>query len=301
MAGAAFVAFFATSCATAASSQTLFGGWFERDRVLFGQSAPYGQALLQTEQPNADGELAPALQRQIVPYPGKEAPGTVIVDTPHTFLYLTLGGGKAVRYGIGVGRRGFTWSGVERISRKSEWPDWIPPAEMIARQPYLRRWVGGGPGNPLGARALYLGNTDYRIHGTNNPASIGTQVSSGCIRMRNDDVIDLYRRVGRHEGDRAARRSAQRGKRHVGRCPSRCVDRAQQRRRRDDGADRRRPTRLGYLCARRVERESQFTRSLLSERAAQPNGGVPDGCRQKCRRSALCDDESMIRKSLPRT
>jgi lipoprotein-anchoring transpeptidase ErfK/SrfK len=195
LAGAAFVAFFATSCATAASSQTLFGGWFERDRVLFGQSAPYGQALPQTEQPNADGELAPALQRQIVPYPGKEAPGTVIVDTPHTFLYLTLGGGKAVRYGIGVGRRGFTWSGVERISRKSEWPDWIPPAEMIARQPYLPRWVGGGPGNPLGARALYLGNTDYRIHGTNNPASIGTQVSSGCIRMRNDDVIDLYRRV----------------------------------------------------------------------------------------------------------
>ena len=108
---------------------------------------------------------------------------------------MTLGGGKAVRYGIGVGRKGFTWSGVERISRKSEWPDWIPPAEMIARQPYLPRWVGGGPGNPLGARALYLGNTDYRIHGTNNPASIGTQVSSGCIRMRNDDVIDLYRRV----------------------------------------------------------------------------------------------------------
>ena len=108
---------------------------------------------------------------------------------------MTLGGGKAVRYGIGVGRRGFTWSGVERITRKSEWPDWIPPAEMIARQPYLPRSVGGGPGNPLGARALYLGNTDYRIHGTNNPASIGTQVSSGCIRMRNDDVIDLYRRV----------------------------------------------------------------------------------------------------------
>jgi lipoprotein-anchoring transpeptidase ErfK/SrfK len=195
LAGAAFVAFFATSCATSALSQTLFGGWFERDRVLFGQSAAFGQVVPQTEQPNADGELAPALQRQIVPYPGKEPAGTIIVDTPHTFLYLTLGGGKAVRYGIGVGRKGFTWSGVERISRKSEWPDWIPPAEMIARQPYLPRWVGGGPGNPLGARALYLGNTDYRIHGTNNPASIGTQVSSGCIRMRNDDVIDLYRRV----------------------------------------------------------------------------------------------------------
>jgi lipoprotein-anchoring transpeptidase ErfK/SrfK len=195
LAGAAFVTFFATSCATSAWSQTLFGGWFERDRALFGQSAALGQAVPQAAQPNPEGDLAPALQRQIVPYPGKEPAGTIIVDTPHTFLYLTLGGGKALRYGIGVGRRGFTWSGVERISRKSEWPDWIPPAEMVARQPYLPRWVGGGPGNPLGARALYLGNTDYRIHGTNNPASIGTQVSSGCIRMRNDDVIDLYRRV----------------------------------------------------------------------------------------------------------
>jgi lipoprotein-anchoring transpeptidase ErfK/SrfK len=295
LAGAAFVAFFATSCATAASSQTLFGGWFERDRVLFGQSAPYGQALPQTEQPNADGELAPAPQRQIVPYPGKEAPGTVIVDTPHTFLYLTLGGGKAVRYGIGVGRRGFTWSGVERISRKSEWPDWIPPAEMIARQPYLPRWVGGGPGNPLGARRL--SHSRHQQSGLDRHASLQRLHPHAQRRCHRS----LSSRVGRHEGDRAARRSAQRGKRYVGRCPSRCVDRAQQRRRRDDGADRRRPTRLGYLCARRVERESQFTRSLLSERAAQPNGGVPDGCRQKCRRSALCDDESMIRKSLPRT
>jgi lipoprotein-anchoring transpeptidase ErfK/SrfK len=195
LAGAALVACLAMSFATSASSQSLFGGWFERDRALFGQSAAFGQALPQTGQSNAGDELAPALQRQIVPYPGKEPAGGVIVDTPHTFLYLTLGGGKALRYGIGVGRRGFTWSGVERISRKSEWPDWIPPADMIARQPYLPRWVGGGPGNPLGARALYLGNTDYRIHGTNNPASIGTQVSSGCIRMRNEDVIDLYRRV----------------------------------------------------------------------------------------------------------
>jgi L,D-transpeptidase catalytic domain len=108
----------------------------------------------------------------------------------------TLGAGKAVRYGIGVGREGFTWSGIETISRKSEWPDWIPPAEMIARQPYLPRWVGGGPGNPLGARALYLGNTAYRIHGTNDPHSIGKHVSSGCIRLRDADVIDLYDRVG---------------------------------------------------------------------------------------------------------
>ena len=135
-------------------------------------------------------------QRQIVSYTGAEPAGTTIIDTAHTMLYLTLGNGKALRYGIGVGRKGFTWSGVEKISRKSEWPDWIPPAEMISRQPYLPRWVGGGSGNPLGARALYLGDTDYRIHGTNNPASIGKHVSSGCIRMRDADVIDLYDRVG---------------------------------------------------------------------------------------------------------
>lgn len=141
-------------------------------------------------------ELPSPLRRQIVPYDGDQPPGTIIIDTAHTFLYLTLGGGTALRYGIGVGRKGFTWSGVETISRKSEWPDWIPPAEMISRQPYLPRWVGGGPGNPLGARALYLGNTDYRIHGTNNPNSIGKHVSSGCIRMRDADVIDLYDRVG---------------------------------------------------------------------------------------------------------
>ncbi len=136
------------------------------------------------------------LRRQIISYPGNEPAGTIIIDTAHTFLYLTLGTGEALRYGIGVGREGFTWAGVEKISRKTEWPDWIPPAEMIARQPYLPRWVGGGPGNPLGARALYLGNTAYRIHGTNNPGSIGKHVSSGCIRLRDADVIDLYGRVG---------------------------------------------------------------------------------------------------------
>lgn len=141
-------------------------------------------------------ELAPQLQRQVVSYSGSEPAGTIIIDTTHAFLYLTLGDGRAIRYGIGVGRQGFTWSGIERISRKAEWPDWIPPAEMIARQPYLPRWVGGGPGNPLGARALYLGNTDYRIHGTNDPTSIGKHMSSGCIRMLNADVIDLYNRVG---------------------------------------------------------------------------------------------------------
>ena len=114
----------------------------------------------------------------------------------HAFLYLTLGGGRAMRYGIGVGRQGFTWSGTETIVRKAEWPDWFPPAEMVARQPYLPRFVAGGPGNPLGARAMYLGNTDYRIHGTNDPSSIGKHMSSGCIRLLNADVIDLYSRVG---------------------------------------------------------------------------------------------------------
>jgi lipoprotein-anchoring transpeptidase ErfK/SrfK len=131
-----------------------------------------------------------------VAYDSNEPAGTIVIDTPHTYLYLTLGGGKALRYGIGVGREGFTWSGVQTIARKAEWPDWIPPAEMIARQPYLPRWVGGGPGNPLGARALYLGNTDYRIHGTNDPTTIGKHVSSGCIRLQNSDVEDLYERVG---------------------------------------------------------------------------------------------------------
>jgi lipoprotein-anchoring transpeptidase ErfK/SrfK len=131
-----------------------------------------------------------------VTYPTSEAPGTIVIDTPHTFLYLVLGNGKALRYGIGVGRQGFTWSGTEAISRKAEWPDWYPPAEMIARQPYLPRFVAGGPNNPLGARALYLGHSEYRIHGTNDPSTIGHHVSSGCIRLTNDDIIDLYGRVG---------------------------------------------------------------------------------------------------------
>lgn len=140
-------------------------------------------------------ELPPHLRRQVVPYLTREAPGTVIIDTPNTYLYYVLGGGKAIRYGIGVGREGFTWSGVRTIDRKVEWPDWEPPAEMIARQPYLPRWVAGGPGNPLGARAMYLKGTLYRIHGTNDPSSIGKRMSSGCIRMLNEDAIDLYNRV----------------------------------------------------------------------------------------------------------
>src|SRR5581483_2503877 len=140
-------------------------------------------------------ELPPQFQRTIVDYRTKEPAGTIIIDTPNTYLYLVLGKGKAMRYGIGVGREGFTWSGVERISRMAEWPDWHPPVEMIERQPYLPRFMAGGESNPLGARALYLGNTLYRIHGTNQPSTIGHFVSSGCIRLTNEDVADLYSRV----------------------------------------------------------------------------------------------------------
>ena len=140
-------------------------------------------------------EMPARFKRQIVSYATREAPGTVIIDTPHTYLYYVLGGGQAIRYGIGVGRDGFTWSGVQSITKKAEWPDWTPPAEMIARQPYLPRYMAGGPGNPLGARAMYLGGTIYRIHGTNAPGTIGTRVSSGCIRLTNGDVADLYSRV----------------------------------------------------------------------------------------------------------
>jgi lipoprotein-anchoring transpeptidase ErfK/SrfK len=140
-------------------------------------------------------QLPQRLRRQIVSYSTREAPGTVIIDTPNTYLYYVLGGGQAIRYGIGVGREGFTWSGVQTITKKTEWPDWFPPPEMIARQPYLPRQMAGGPGNPLGARAMFLGHTEYRIHGTNAPQTIGTHISSGCIRLTNADVIDLYSRV----------------------------------------------------------------------------------------------------------
>ena len=142
-----------------------------------------------------DAQLPARLRKQIVNYASREAPGTIIVDTPHTYLYYVLGGGKALRYGIGVGREGFTWSGVKTITRKAEWPDWYPPTEMIKRQPYLPRMTAGGPGNPLGARAMYIGGTEYRIHGTNDPSTIGKNVSSGCIRLTNEDVIDLFSRV----------------------------------------------------------------------------------------------------------
>jgi lipoprotein-anchoring transpeptidase ErfK/SrfK len=139
--------------------------------------------------------LPERLRRTVVAFNSSEAPGTVIIDTGNTALYYVLGQGRAIRYGVGVGREGFTWSGVQTISRKAEWPDWHPPAEMIARQPYLPRFMAGGPGNPLGARAMYLGSSQYRIHGTNDPTTIGKFVSSGCIRLTNEDVADLFSRV----------------------------------------------------------------------------------------------------------
>ena len=143
----------------------------------------------------ADEELSPDLQRQMVSYRTNEVPGTIIVQTSEHFLYVVQPNGRAIRYGIGVGREGFQWQGLLRIARKQEWPDWTPPPEMIERQPYLPRFMAGGPGNPLGARALYLGTTVYRIHGTNQPQTIGTAVSSGCFRLVNADVTDLYDRI----------------------------------------------------------------------------------------------------------
>ena len=149
-------------------------------------------AYTEDQQPAPDAE---AHSRQIVPFHTSEAPGTIIVDTAERYLYLVQPNDLAIRYGIGVGRLGFQWSGIERVSRKEEWPDWTPPPEMVGRQPYLPRFMAGGPGNPLGARALYLGHTEFRIHGTNQPETIGHAVSSGCIRLDNADVIDLYNRV----------------------------------------------------------------------------------------------------------
>jgi lipoprotein-anchoring transpeptidase ErfK/SrfK len=140
-------------------------------------------------------QLDPEWQKQMVLYRTTEAPGTIIVSTAERHLYLIQPGGRALRYGIGVGRDGFQWQGLVTITNKKEWPDWTPPPEMIARQPYLPRFMAGGPGNPLGARAMYLGATVYRIHGTNRPDTIGTKVSSGCFRLVNADVSDLYDRV----------------------------------------------------------------------------------------------------------
>jgi len=166
-------------------------------------AAPLGSHMMRADQmapvldePAQQGYETPAqFKRQVVAYNGGEAPGTIIIDTGSTFLYLVQPGGRAIRYGIGVGRDGFRWQGTQTITKKADWPDWTPPAEMIARQPYLPRFMAGGVTNPLGARAMYLGSTIYRIHGTNAPHTIGTRVSSGCIRLTNDDVIDLASRV----------------------------------------------------------------------------------------------------------
>ena len=168
------------------------------------QQAPVGadgrplqlSALPPEEQPeDGPAQLPPHLRRQEVAFATKEPAGTIVVDTPNTYLYYVLGNGRAVRYGVRVGRDGFTWTGVQKITKKAEWPDWHPPTEMIERQPYLPRFMAGGPGNPLGARAMYLGSTVFRIHGTNQPSTIGKFVSSGCIGMLNEDVSDLFERT----------------------------------------------------------------------------------------------------------
>jgi lipoprotein-anchoring transpeptidase ErfK/SrfK len=153
------------------------------------------QAALAPDFRQVERGLDPMYLPQVVDYDGRHAPGTIVIDTPSKFLYLVEGNGRARRYGIGVGRPGFEWAGVKTITRKAEWPDWRPPPEMLKRRPDLPRYMAGGPENPMGARGLYLGSSLYRIHGTNEPHTIGQAVSSGCIRMRNEDVTDLYERV----------------------------------------------------------------------------------------------------------
>ena len=180
---------------TGASAAGLGGGLIE---FLFSGGTPSAAPQRQAYAPDADAlryAADPRYNRQIVDYHGPEKPGTVIINTPERLLYLIEPDGKAWRYGIGVGRPGFTWAGVKTVTMKKEWPDWRPPDEMLRRRPDLPHYMAGGPENPLGARALYLGDTLYRIHGSNEPWTIGTAVSSGCIRMRNEDVIDLYSRV----------------------------------------------------------------------------------------------------------
>jgi len=165
-----------------------------------GALATAQQVAMAVEEPGAspapeEEQPGGAYTRQIVSFHTDEAVGTIIIDTKNRFLYLVQPNNRAIRYGIGVGRDGFRWSGRERISRMEEWPDWRPPQEMLGRQPYLPRFMAGGDGNPMGARALYLGQTVFRIHGANQPETIGQAVSSGCFRLANDDVVDLYDRV----------------------------------------------------------------------------------------------------------
>ncbi len=182
----------------AAPTSNLGGGLLEFLVTGGGAAALQPQPQYAPMEPDPDAQRAavdPRYDRQIVEYEGPEKPGTVIINTMERLLYLVQPGGQALRYGIGVGRPGFTWAGVKHVSMKREWPDWRPPDEMLKRRPDLPHFMTGGPDNPLGARALYLGSTLYRIHGSNEPWTIGTQVSSGCIRMRNEDVIDLYERV----------------------------------------------------------------------------------------------------------
>jgi lipoprotein-anchoring transpeptidase ErfK/SrfK len=201
---------------TASAERSNMGGGFIEFLFGDGQGPRYQQPPVYQQQPSYEPRgpylpqqqvsppeasdptqrpLDPMYEKQVVDYHGKEGAGTIVIDTPNKLLYLVEGGGKALRYGIGVGRPGFTWAGVKTISAKREWPDWTPPAEMLVRRPDLPRHMEGGPENPLGARAMYLGSSLYRIHGSNEPWTIGTNVSSGCIRMRNQDVIDLYGRV----------------------------------------------------------------------------------------------------------
>jgi lipoprotein-anchoring transpeptidase ErfK/SrfK len=215
-----FLGFLASGvAATEARAQNYGGGFIEllmtgrdpaphvrpvRPNPVYGgfEADPFGRmrvaalpGALSREEAGIGRLIDPKYRRQTVDYAGPHVPGTIVVDTPSKFLYLVQAGGKALRYGIGVGRPGFTWAGVKTISMKREWPDWTPPPEMLRRRPDLPRHMAGGPANPLGARALYLGSSLYRIHGTNEPHTIGQSVSSGCIRMMNEDVIDLYGRV----------------------------------------------------------------------------------------------------------
>lgn len=168
-------------------------------RGLFARPTVQQVAMARPQYPAIRGQIDPQFLPQIVDYQTKEKPGSIVIDTNNRFLYLVMDGGKARRYGVGVGKPGFEWAGAHTVTRKQEWPDWTPPAEMISREAakghYLPAHMEGGEGNPLGARAMYLGSTLYRIHGTNAPWTIGSAVSSGCIRLRNEDVIDLYNRV----------------------------------------------------------------------------------------------------------
>jgi lipoprotein-anchoring transpeptidase ErfK/SrfK len=188
----AIAAFFAPAILSGeASAQVLGYASAPQDWI----SSDPDNATLIDPRDGSGSALPERLRRAVVAFNTSEAPGIIIIDSGNTVLYYVLGRGRAIRYGVGVGREGFGWAGVQTVSRKAEWPDWYPPAEMIARQPYLPRFVAGGPGNPLGARAMYLGSSAYRIHGTNDPSTIGKFVSSGCIRLTNEDVADLFERV----------------------------------------------------------------------------------------------------------